>query len=109
MKRFHLIVLAGALACAAPVEAKGPPGGVPPGLAKKPGQMPPGQYKKIYQKGERLPLTYLQSRYFVSEPVRYHLDPAPPGYRWVLVEDNAYLANTQTGLITRVILDLLTR
>jgi hypothetical protein len=109
MKRFHLVLLAGAVMAAGPAWAKGPPGGVPPGLAKKPGQMPPGQAKKIYQKGERLPLTYMRSRYYVSEPVRYHLEPAPPGYRWVLVEDNAYLANTQTGLIASVILNLLSR
>jgi Ni/Co efflux regulator RcnB len=107
MKRLVFVALAATLV-ASPVLAK-PPGGVPPGLAKKPGGLPPGQAKKIYQRGERLPLTYLQSQYYVTQPVRYHLDPAPPGYRWVLVDENAYLANTQTGLIANVILDLLAR
>src|SRR5438128_222166 len=107
MKRPVLAILIAALACG-PVLAK-PHGDVPPGLAKKPGGLPPGQAKKIYKQGERLPLTYMQTRYYVSEPVRYRLEPAPPGYRWVLVDENAYLANTQTGLITSVILDLLLR
>jgi hypothetical protein len=107
MNRAGLAVLIAAMA-ASPVLAK-QPGEIPPGLAKKPGGLPPGQAKKIYQRGERLPLTYLQTRYYISEPVRYRLDPAPAGYRWVLVEENAYLANAQTGLITSVILNLLGR
>ena len=97
------------LAAPAAALAKGHPGGVPPGLAKKPGQMPPGQYKKLYQRGERLPLSYMSSQYYITQPSRYDLPPAPYGYRWVMVEDNAYLANTQTGLIANVIASLLRR
>jgi len=107
MKRI-LLAMAAATLISAPVLAK-PPGGVPPGLAKKPDGLPPGQAKKTYQRGERLPLNYLQSQYYVTQPARYQLEPAPAGYRWVLVEDNAYLANTQTGLIANVILNLLGR
>jgi len=107
MKRAMVVLLAATLV-STPVLAK-PPGGVPPGLAKKPDGLPPGQAKKVYQRGERLPLTYLQTQYYVTQPTRYRLDPAPAGYRWVLVDDNAYLANTQTGLIANVILNLLGR
>jgi hypothetical protein len=107
MKRLLAAALIAALT-STPVLAD-PPGGVPPGLAKKPGGLPPGQAKKIYQKGERLPLTYLKSQYYLTQPARYQLDPAPAGYRWVLVDENAYLANTQTGLIVNVILNLLGR
>ena len=102
-------LVAALLVAPAAALAKGPPGGVPPGLAKKPGQMPPGQYKKLYQQGERLPLSYLSSQYYITQPSRYDLPAAPYGYRWVMVEDNAYLANTQTGLITNVIASLLRR
>src|SRR6478609_9348606 len=96
MKKALALALAAALATSpAAVLAKNPhnPGngdGVPPGLAKKPGGLPPGQAKKIYGRGERLPLTYMQTRYYISEPARYRLDPAPPGYRWVLVDEHAY-------------------
>jgi hypothetical protein len=107
MKRL-MVALLTAMLVSAPALAK-PPGGVPPGLAKKPEGLPPGQAKKIYQRGERLPLNYLQTQYYITQPARYQLEPAPSGYRWVLVEDNAYLANTQTGLIANVILNLLGR
>jgi hypothetical protein len=112
MKRAMAVVLAATLLCAPVFSAQAlakPVGGEPPGQAKKPDGLPPGQAKKIYQRGERLPLNYLQSRYFVTQPARYGLEPAPAGYRWVLVEENAYLANTQTGLIANVILNLLGR
>lgn len=81
-----------------------PPGQVktPPGLAKKPGGLPPGQAKKIWGRGERLPTTYFTSTYYI-QPTRYRLPAAPPGSRWVLVDDRAYLAQTQTGLISQVV------
>jgi hypothetical protein len=107
MKRLLAVVVT-AMLIGSPALAK-PPGGVPPGLAKKPDGLPPGQAKKIYQRGERLPLNYLQTQYYITQPARYRLEPAPSGYRWVLVDDNAYLANTQTGLIANVILNLLAR
>lgn len=110
MRTFVIAVAAAALAAgAATAQGRGPPGGAPPGLAKKPDQAPPGQAKKAYGRGERLPLTYLQSRYYISEPSRYQLAPAPPGFRWVLVDEHAYLANAQTGMIAEVILNLLSR
>lgn len=72
------------------------------------GYAPPGQVKKAWRKGERLPVVYVRTpTYYVVEPVRYRLAPPPPGYRWVLVEDDAYLARTDTGLIAQVVLDLL--
>ena len=81
--------------------------GVPPGLAKKPGGMPPGQYKK-WVRGERLPRDYFgDRRYYIENPARYRLSPAPAGYRWVQVRDDAYLTNTSNGLVSNVILNLL--
>ena len=113
-------ILAGAaaLALGGPAVAKphddGPPGqakkeedNVPPGLAKK-GGLPPGQAKKPYGRGEVLPRTYIAPTYYV-EPVRYRLPPPPLGDRWVMVDGNAYLVRTETGLIMDVVSDLLGR
>ena len=84
--------------------AAGPPGGTPPGLAKKPGGMPPGQYKKLYQRGQTLPQNYYtQSQYFITQPQRYQLPAAPAGQRWVLVDDNAYLVQNNNGTIANVV------
>lgn len=82
----------------------------PPGLAKKPGGMPPGQYKKTYDYavGARLPRDYYINRnYYLNDYGRYDLRVPPPGYRWVRVGDDVYLAQTRTGLIAEVIADLL--
>lgn len=90
----------------------GPPGhlnkagGHPPGLAKKPGGLPPGQARKAWRRGERLPASYLAPRYYI-QPSTYRLAAPPPGYRWVLVEDSAYLVQNNTGLIQQVVAALL--
>lgn len=120
MKRSNGWILAGvaALALGGPAAARphgdGPPGqvkkeegNVPPGLAKK-GGLPPGQAKKLYGKGEILPRTYIAPTYYI-EPVRYRLPPPPVGDRWVIVDGNAYLVRTRTGLIMDVVADLLAR
>jgi hypothetical protein len=84
--------------------AAGPPGGVPPGLAKKPYGLPPGQAKKMWLRGQNLPAIYYNdAQYFITQPQRYRLPSAPPGYRWVLVEDNAYLVQNSNGLVANVI------
>ena len=83
-------------------------GGGPPGLRDKPYGMPPGQAKKMWRKGQRMPHAYYSRRdYYVLEPARYHLRYPPPGYRWVLIDGDAYLVRTQSGLIADVIVNLL--
>ena len=114
MKRI-LIAATAAFVLAAPLAAQADPGhgkdkgdhGTPPGLAKKPYGMPPGQAKKMWSRGERLPTVYITERYYVVEPYRYHLPPAPYGYRWVRVDDQDYLAQTRTGLIAQGVSALL--
>ena len=84
-------------------------GGTPPGLAKKPYGMPPGQAKKLhrYDVGQHLSRTYYVNRsYYVTQYNRYNLPPPPPGYQWVRVDNDVYLAQTRTGLIAQVIADL---
>ncbi len=80
----------------------------PPGLADKPYGMPPGQAKKMWRKGQRMPSSYYtRQEYYVVEPARYHLRYPPPGYRWVMIDGDAYLVRTQSGLIADVIVNLL--
>jgi hypothetical protein len=88
-----------------PGQVKKEAGDVPPGLAKK-GGLPPGQAKKLYGRGEILPRTYIAPSYYV-EPAPYRLPPPPIGDRWVVVDGNAYLVRTRTGLIMDVVADLL--
>ena len=91
-----------------PGQVKKEEGNIPPGLAKK-GGLPPGQAKKLYGRGQILPPTYIAPTYYVREPVRYDLPPPPRGERWVLVDGNAYLVRSETGLIIDVVADLLSR
>lgn len=70
--------------------------------------MPPGQAKKHWSRGEYIPRGYVVERtYYVSDPARYRLRQPPPGYRWVRVGDDVYLAQTETGLIAEVIRSLI--
>jgi Ni/Co efflux regulator RcnB len=77
--------------------------GRPPGLAKKPHGMPPGQAKKLWAQGQQLPDSYLTQRYYVPEARRASLGPTPYGHRWIQVGDQYYLAETRSGLVTRVL------
>jgi len=104
MKRI-LIGIAVLSVLVAPTAYAGPARGEPPGLAKKPYGLPPGQAKKMWRKGERLPSNYIAPQYFVAEPQVYHLAPPPRGYRWVVVEGDAYLVQTTNGMIADVIAD----
>lgn len=115
MRRLMLMIgaaalLGGAQAWADPGNGKGHGKhgheGGPPGLEKKPYGLPPGQAKKMWRRGERVPTVYYsETRYIVMHPERYHLRPAPIGYRWVLIEDDAYLVRRDNGLISDIVAD----
>jgi surface antigen/Ni/Co efflux regulator RcnB len=75
----------------------------PPGLAKKPFALPPGQARKMWRMGERIPHMYFAPEHFVREPWRYHLARPEPGYRWVVVDRDAYLVAVATGVIAQVV------
>jgi len=84
-------------------------GWTPPGLAKKPYGMPPGQAKKLnrYTVGQHLPRTYYrEDNYYITNPGAYDLRVAPPGYQWVRVGNDVYLAQTRTGLIADIVAGL---
>ena len=62
-----------------------------------------GQIKHKWARGERLPVTYYQSRdYYVDYRV-HHLRAPPPGYRWVEVDNNYVMVALATGLIASLI------
>lgn len=77
---------------------------LPPGLAKQ-GKIPPGHAKKIWGKGEYLPVEY--RTVYIDDWGHYDLRDAPRGYRWVRVDEDAYLVEVASGLIAEVIVDLI--
>ena len=123
----HLLMLAGAaaLAFAGPALAKpgkghgnhhglnGPVGygvgGCPPGLAKKNnGCLPPGQAKKLYNVGQRFPLSYGQRWGFNQIPYdlrsQYGFDPRSNYYYG---DGYLYRVDPKTMLISQVVSALL--
>ena len=72
----------------------------------KQGKIPPGHAKKMWKQGEYLPVDYRTGHEF-EDWRRYDLEPAPPGYRWVVVDEDAYLMQVTTGLVANAIIDLL--
>jgi Ni/Co efflux regulator RcnB len=61
--------------------------------------------RKHWERGQRLPVVYLEPRYYVREYRTYNLAPPPPGMVWVrpYEEDrNFYLVQAATGLISQI-------
>jgi Ni/Co efflux regulator RcnB len=59
-------------------------------------------------RGEYIPHSYYsETRYFVVQPERYRLPPAPRGYRWILVDDDAYLVRSDNGLVADMVANAL--
>ena len=67
---------------------------------------PHGYYVHRWHRGERLPIEYRAPVYVVPDVAVYHLRPAPPGYYWVRVDNNAVLAAVATGLVVDVAVNL---
>lgn len=63
-----------------------------------------GFYKQAFRHGERVPVVYLQPRYYVPDYAVYHLAPPPRGYRWIRPPDGRFiLAAATTGLIAEIL------
>ena len=60
-----------------------------------------------YAVGQRLPSNYYRNRTYYVQPSLYQLPPAPYGYEYVRVGDAVYLTQTETGMISQVISNLL--
>lgn len=106
--RYVIVMLAAAMGAGMAALAD-PPGhargdSLPPGLAKQ-GKVPPGHAKKMWKAGEYLPSEY-RTHYFDDWNL-YDLRPAPPGYRYVVVDRDVYLTQVATGLVVEAVIDLL--
>lgn len=65
-----------------------------------------GQRKHQWARGERIPRSYLDSRYYVRDYRTYRLAPPPPGMVWVRPypgDRDFYLVQAATGLISRIL------
>jgi Ni/Co efflux regulator RcnB len=67
---------------------------------------PHGYYARHWHRGDRLPPTYRSEAYVIPNPVVYRLRPAPAGYYWVRVDNNAVLAAVATGVVVSVAVNL---
>ena len=57
-------------------------------------------YKQRWNRGERIPVAYLEPRYYVEDYRTYGLRTPPDGYRWVRPMDDRYLlVQVATGLV----------
>lgn len=60
---------------------------------------------KGWKKGERIPVVYLERRYYVEDYRHHHLAPPPRGHRWVRTDDGKYvLIAVATGIIADILL-----
>ena len=64
-----------------------------------------GRHLGWYKRGGRMPVVYLQPRYYVNDYRAYGLAPPPYGYRWVRPygDDRYLLVQVATGLIMQVL------
>lgn len=80
-------------------------GRCPPGLAKKGnGCLPPGQAKNVWVVGRPLPPTVIYQP--VPLVLVQQLEPVPPGYGYVQVDNDVLLMDMTNRLIADVISDL---
>ena len=61
--------------------------------------------QQAWRKGQRLPAAHRD--HLIGDPSAYGLRQAPAGYRWVLMEDDAYLVRRDDGLIADLVLNIL--
>jgi Ni/Co efflux regulator RcnB len=64
-----------------------------------------GHHKQAWKRGERIPVVYLESRYYVRDYREYRLAPPPRGYVWVRPyedDDQYYMVQLTTGLISEI-------
>jgi Ni/Co efflux regulator RcnB len=67
---------------------------------------PHGYRAHAWHRGDRLPREYRASAYIIPNVAFYHLRPAPRGYYWVRVDNNAVLASVATGAVVDVHVNL---
>lgn len=60
---------------------------------------------RAWNRGQKLPAAYRARAYTLNHSA-YHLKPAPRGYQWVRVNNNAYLVQQSNGLIAQIVLSM---
>jgi Ni/Co efflux regulator RcnB len=63
--------------------------------------------RRAWARGQYLPASYRSTRYVVRDYRVYHLPPPPPGYAYYRSDDDILLTAVASGLITRVLADVL--
>jgi Ni/Co efflux regulator RcnB len=61
----------------------------------------------VYRTGQYLPRDYYVNRTYYVQPTVYGLQAPPPGYEWVHIGNSVYLTQTNTGLISQVVANLI--
>ncbi len=80
-------------------------GRCPPGLARqRNGCMPPGHAKKLYVIGQPLPPAVVPQP--VPPVVTQQLEPVPPGYEYVRVDDDVLLMEKANRIVADIVNDL---
>jgi Ni/Co efflux regulator RcnB len=63
-----------------------------------------GWEKQAWKRGDRIPLAYIEPRYYVEDYRVYRLSAPPIGYRWVRPMDDRYLlVELATGLVAQAL------
>lgn len=63
-----------------------------------------GWEKQAWKRGDRIPLAYVDPRYYVDDYRVYRLQAPPAGYRWVRPMDDRYLlVNLANGLVAEAL------
>ena len=82
------------------VVVDGHPGNNPKAQGRHDNGLHLGWYKQRWQRGDRIPVGYLEPRYYLNDYDRYGLRTPPDGYRWVRPMDDKYLlVQLGTGLV----------
>lgn len=66
-------------------------------------QRPHGYYYRAWRRGDRLPVAYRASRYYVTDYHTYRLRTPPRGYRWIRVDNDVMLTALATGVVIQVV------
>lgn len=63
-----------------------------------------GWEKQAWKRGDRIPLAYIEPRYYIDDYRVYRLSAPPVGYRWVRPMDDRYLlVELATGLVAQAL------
>lgn len=87
-----------------PPHAQSQPGHSPKADGRHDNGKHKGWEKQAWKRGDRIPLAYVDSRYYIDDYRVYRLQAPPAGYRWVRPMDDRYLlVNLANGLVAEAL------